>query len=177
MWNLLQFDLTPQSKGWYAISDQWRRFMGIQWRPVRVGLVALAAAQLVGVNLWAWHQGRMVKQKRAEMVTVLKQAHPQVQVVFDAYAQMQKETELLRASAGQVGDNDLESLMGAAATVWPADQPSASIQYDGTSLTLTPPRTWSPADIEQIRGRLSAAGITLEPGPDGRVTLRRAARS
>ena len=177
MWNLLQFDLTPQSKGWYAISDQWRRFMGIQWRPVRVGLVALAAAQLVGVNLWAWHQGRMVKQKRAEMVAVLKQAHPQVQAVFDAYAQMQKETELLRASAGQVGDNDLESLMGAAATVWPADQPSASIQYDGTSLTLTPPRTWSPADIEQIRGRLSAAGITLEPGPDGRVTLRRAARS
>ena len=151
--------------------------MGIQWRPVRIGLAALAVAQLVGVNLWAWHQGRLVKQKRAEMVTVLKQAHPHVQAVFDAYAQMQKETEVLRASAGQVGDSDLESLMAAAATVWPSDQPSASLQYDGTSLTLTPPRTWSPADIEQIRGRLNAAGISMESASDGRVTLRRAARS
>ncbi|MDE1997582.1 MAG: general secretion pathway protein GspL [Burkholderiales bacterium] len=177
MWNLLQFDLTPQSKGLYAVSDQWRRFMGIQWRPVRLGLIYLAVAQLVGLNLWAWHQARTVKQKRAEMVTILKQAYPQVQVVIDPYAQMQKETDLLRAAAGQIGDSDLESLMAAAATVWPADEPSASIQYDGVSLTLTAPRTWSPADIEQIRNRLSAAGVVLETAGDGRLTLHRAGRS
>lgn len=177
MWNLLQFDLTPQSKGWYALSDQWRRFMGVQWRPVRVGLAALAVAQLVGLNLWAWHQSRTVKQKRTEMVAVLKQAHPQVQAVFDAYAQMQKETDLLRAAAGQVGDNDLESLMAAAATVWPPNQPSALIQYDGVALSLTQPPSWSPADIEQIRERLSASGIQLDASGDGRLTLRRAARS
>lgn len=177
MWNLLQFDLTPQSKGWYALSDQWRRFMGVQWRPVRVGLAALAVAQLVGLNLWAWHQSRTVKQKRTEMVAVLKQTHPQVQAVFDAYMQMQKETDLLRASAGQVGDNDLESLMAAAATVWPPNQPSALIQYDGTALSLAQPPSWSPSDIAQIRERLSASGIQLDASGDGRLTLRRAARS
>ncbi|HET6789176.1 MAG TPA: type II secretion system protein GspL [Aquabacterium sp.] len=177
MWNLLQFDLTPQSKGWYALSDQWRRFMGVQWRPVRVGLAALAVAQLVGLNLWAWHQSRTIKQKRTEMVAVLKQAHPQVQAVFDAYLQMQKETDLLRASAGQVGDNDLESLMAAAATVWPPNQPSALIQYDGTALSLAQPPSWSQSDIAQIRERLSASGIQLDASGDGRLTLRRAARS
>ncbi|MFN4264623.1 MAG: type II secretion system protein GspL [Aquabacterium sp.] len=176
MWNLLQFDLTPQSKGLYAVSDQWRRFMGIQWRPVRIGLVALAVAQIIGLNLWAWHQNRQVKLKRAEMVAVLKQAHPQVQAVLDASAQMQRETEALRASAGQVGDNDLESLMGAAASVWPADQPSRMIQYDGSSLSLMAPPTWSGADIERIRERLSAAGIEVESPGDGRLTLRRLAR-
>ncbi|HET8869850.1 MAG TPA: type II secretion system protein GspL [Aquabacterium sp.] len=177
MWNLLQFDLTPQSKGWYAVSDQWRRFMGIQWRPVRFGLASLAVAQLLGLNLWAWHQNSTVKHKRAEMVAILKQTYPQVQVVIDPYTQMQKETDLLRAAAGQVGGNDLESLMAAAATVWPADQPSSLIQYDGVSLTLAAPRSWSPADIEQIRTRLSAAGISLEASGDGRLTLHRAGRS
>lgn len=151
--------------------------MGVQWRPVRIGLVSLAVAQLVGLNLWALNQGRMLKQKRAEMVSVLKQAHPQVQYVQDAFVQMQKETDQLRATAGQVGDSDLESLMAAAATVWPSDQPSASIQYDGSALTLTPPRTWSPSDVEQIKMRLSAAGVLVDVGGDGRLTLRRAARS
>lgn len=177
MWNLLQFDLTPQSKGLYALSDQWRRFMGVQWRPVRMGLVSLAVAQLVGLNLWALNQERMLKQKRAEMVTVLKQAHPQVQYVQDAVVQMQKETDQMRAAAGQVGDSDLESLMAAAATVWPADQPSASLQYDGVALTLTPPPTWGPSDLEQIKMRLQAAGVMADVGGDGRLTLRRAARS
>lgn len=173
MWNLLQFDLTPQSKGWYAVTDQWRRFMGIQWRPVRVGLVSLVIAQILGLNLWAWHQSRQVKLKRAEMVAVLKQAHPQVQAVLDAYAQMQRETEALRAAAGQVGDNDLESLMGAAATIWPVDQPSRQIQYDGSSLSLMAPTSWSGADIERVRERLAAAGVDLESPGDGRLTLRR----
>lgn len=176
MWNLLQFDLTPQSKGWYAVSDQWRRFMGIQWRPVRIGLVSLAVAQIVGLNLWAWHQNRQVKLKRVEMVAVLKQAHPQVQAVLDAYAQMQRETEALRAAAGQVGDNDLESLMAAAATVWPPDEPSRMIQYDGSSLSLMAPPTWSGADMERIRERLAAAGVEVEAPGDGRLTLRRVAR-
>src|SRR3990167_575363 len=26
MWNLLQFELTPSSKGWQAVTDQWRQF-------------------------------------------------------------------------------------------------------------------------------------------------------
>lgn len=178
LWNLLQFELTPRSKGLHALSDQWRRVMSPQWRPVRAGLMALVVVQVLGLNLWAWHQQRDVQRKRAEMVQLLKQAHPQVQVVLDAPVQMQKETELLRAAAGQPGGNDLEALMGAVATAWPADQPAASLQYDGSSLTLAAPPGWGPTELEALRERLGAAGVQLDLDPGAaRMTVRRAPRA
>lgn len=176
LWNLLQFELTPRSKGLYALTDQWRRVMSPQWRPARIGVLALVAAQVLGLNLWAWHEKQQVKAKRAEMVQLLKAAHPQVVAVLDAQVQMQKETEALRAQAGQPGDNDLEALMGAVALAWPLEQPVAALQYDGSTLVLTPPRGWGPGQIEDLRGRLGSAGLALELA-DGRLTVRRAPRS
>ena len=38
--------------------------------------------------------------------------------------------------AGQPGGNDLEALMSALASSWPPDQPTAGLQYDGSSLTV-----------------------------------------
>lgn len=177
LWNLLQFELTPRSKGLHALSDQWRRLMSPQWRPVRMGLVTLLVVQVLGLNLWAWHQQRDVQRKRGEMVRLLKQAHPQVQVVLDAPVQMQKETEQLRAAAGQPGDNDLEALMGAVAAAWPAETPVAALQYDGSSLTLSAPAGWGPNELEALRERLGAAGLQLDLDPAAaRFTVRRAPR-
>ena len=176
LWNLLQFELTPRSKGVHALSDQWRRFMSPQWRPARVGLMALVGVQLLGLNLWAWQQKQQVQAKRGELVRILKQAHPQVQVVLDAPAQMQRETEALRAAAGATGDNDLEALMGMVAMAWPPLRPTASLQYDGTTLTLMPPTGWGPDDLTQFRARLSASGAQVEPLTDGRLQVRRAPR-
>ena len=173
LWNLLQFELTPRSKGVYAVSDKWRRFMGPQWRPARVGLMTLVGAQVLGLNLWAWQQAHLVKTKRASMALVLKQAHPQITVVLDAAAQMQRETEALRAAAGQPGDNDLEALMAAVASAWPPEQPTAGMQYDGSSLTLMPPASWGPPELDQFRSKLSAAGLQVDTA-DGRLTVRRA---
>jgi general secretion pathway protein L len=177
LWNLLQFELTPRSKGLYALSDRWRRFMGPQWRPARVGLAALVAVQLLGLNLWAWQQQSLLKNKRAELTRILRQAHPQVSAVLDAPVQMQRETEALRAAAGQVGDSDLEALMGAVATAWPPEQPAASLQYDGTTLSLSPPAGWGPDEFVQLRARLGSAGIEIEPSNEGRLMVRRAGRS
>ena len=176
LWNLLQFELTPSSKGLHALTDQWRRFMSPQWRPARVGLAALVAVQLLGLNLWAWQQKQQVQDKRNELARILKQAHPQVSAVLDAPVQMQRETESLRAAAGQAGDNDLEALMGAVATAWPPERPTASLQYDGTSLTLSPPVGWGPDELTQFRARLGAAGVEVEPLGDGRMSVRRAPR-
>lgn len=175
LWNLLQFELTPRSKGLYAVTDQWRRFMGPQWRPARVGLLALVGAQVLGLNLWAWQQQQLVKTKRASMAQMLKQAHPQVQVVLDAGVQMRRETEALRAQAGQAGDNDLEALMAAVAGAWPAEQPTAGLQYDGSSLSVMPPSSWGPAELEQFRAKLSAVGVQVDTA-DGRLTVRRVLR-
>jgi len=172
IWNILQFELTPRSKGVYALSDQWRRFMSPQWRPARMGLLALVGAQVLGLNLWAWQQSQQVKAKRAAMVALLKQAHPQVQAVLDAPAQMRRETEALRAQAGQAGGNDLEALMAVVASAWPPEQPTAGLQYDGNSLTVMPPASWGPAELDQFRSRLGTAGVQVESA-DGRLTVRR----
>lgn len=176
LWNLLQFELTPRSKGLYAVTDRWRRFMGPQWRPARIGLLALVGAQVLGLNLWAWQQSQLVKSKRASMAQVLKQAHPQVQVVLDAAVQMRRETEVLRAQAGQAGDNDLEALMAAVAGAWPPEQPTAGLQYDGSSLTVMPPAGWGPSELDQFRAKLGAVGVQVD-NTDGRLTVRRASRS
>ena len=175
LWNLLQFELTPRSKGLYAMTDQWRRVMSPQWRPARIGLLALVGAQVLGLNLWAWQQQQLVKTKRASMIQVLKQAHPQVQVVLDAPVQMRRETEALRALAGQAGDNDLEALMAAVASAWPPEQPTSGLQYDGTSLTVMPPAAWGPADLDRFRSKLGASGIQVESA-DGRLTVRHGAK-
>ena len=177
LWNLLQFELTPRSKGLYALSDQWRRVMGPQWRPARVGLLALVVVQLLGLNLWAWQQKQLVQGKRLELTRILRQAHPQVTAVLDAPVQMQRETEALRAAAGQPGDNDLEALMGVVATAWPPERPSATLDYDGSSLTLSAPAGWGPDELIQLRARLAAAGIEVEPTNDGKLMVRRAPRS
>jgi general secretion pathway protein L len=172
IWNILQFELTPRSKGLYALSDRWRRFMSPQWRPARMGLLALVGAQVLGLNLWAWQQSQLVKAKRAAMVQVLKQAHPQVQAVLDAPAQMLRETEALRAQAGQAGGNDLEALMAAVASAWPPEQPTGGLQYDGSALTLMPPASWGPADLDAFRSKLGAAGLQVDVA-DGRLSVRR----
>src|SRR5690606_36326871 len=72
LWNLLQFELTPQSKGLQAVVDQWRQFLSPQWRPVRAGITMLVAVQVIGLNAWAWHQQRQVKLKKEEVTAVLK---------------------------------------------------------------------------------------------------------
>lgn len=175
LWNLLQFELTPRSKGLNAVTDQWRVLMSPQWRPARVGVVALVAAQVLGLNLWAWNQQHLVKQKKAAMVALLKEAHPQVRAVLDAPLQMQRETEALRAAAGQPGDNDLEALMAAVASAWPVDKPTGGLQYDGSTLIVMPPAGWGQPDIDGLRERLAAAGVTVEP-VDGRLAVRRSPR-
>ncbi len=137
-----------------------------------MGLSALAVAQILGLNLWAWQQERVLKQKRSEMISLLKTAHPQVKVVLDAQVQMQQETDTLRASAGQPGDSDLEGLMGLVASAWPADQPSGGLRYDGTSLLVAPPQSWGPSEMEMFRAKLSATGAQVEV-VDGRLGVRR----
>ncbi len=176
LWNVLQFELTPRSKGLHALNDHWRSFLSPKWRPARVGLMALVAAQVLGVNLWAWQQQNLVKQKKAAMVALLKDTHPQVQAVLDAPLQMQRETDMLRAAAGQPGDNDLEALMGAVASAWPVDRPTGGLQYDGSSLSLMPPAGWGQTELDGLRDRLAAAGLRVELS-DGRIVVNRPSRS
>lgn len=159
LWNLLQFDLAAKHRGAVALRDAMRRWKSASWRPVRWGVAVLVALQVVGLNLYAWHLERQIGAKREAMTALLRATHPQVRAVLDAPAQMQRETELLRAAAGRVGDSDLETLLGVAASAWPDGQPPlATLRFENGRLSFSG-AGWSAQQVEQFRSQLNAGGI------------------
>lgn len=171
LWNLRQFELAPRHRGVSALREAQRRFFGIDWRPVRWGLGALVAVQLVGINVAAWQQRSSLAAKRAEMSQLLTAAHPQVRAVFDPAAQMQRETDLLRTAAGRSGEADLEAALRAAASGWPPDSPVQTLNFEGGRLSLAAP-DWDEAQIAAFRDALAPTGWQVEAA-DGRLTLSR----
>ena len=172
-WNLLQFDLAPQRRGTRALAEAARQLLSPAWRPARWGLVALLLAQVVGLNLWAWHQQRQIDGQRQAMADLLRSAHPQVRAVLDAPLQMARETEQLRERAGVPGDTDFEPLLAAAAAAWPEGQPPApQLRYEPGRLSL-PATGWAPPAIEQLRQRLQPTGWVADSA-EGRLTIQRA---
>ena len=170
--NLRQFDLAARHRGMQALREAVKRLRSTEWRAVRWGLSALVAVQLLGLNLQAWQQAQLLQAKRAEMVGLLKTAHPGVRAVLDAPLQMERETERLRAAAGRPGDNDLEALLGAAASAWP-DQlgPAQMLRFEAGRLTVAAPG-WAEPQLTQFRDRLRGAGYGADFS-EGRVTVSR----
>ena len=176
LWNLRQFDLARRNRGARALRDSARRFFSTEWRPVRFGLAALLIAQIVGLNLWAWYQGSAIETKQAAMQSLVKSTYPNVNaqdVQRDADAVMQRETQSLRALAGKPGDTDLETMLQAAASAWPADRPPVdTVRFEPGKLTLSA-AGWSDAQVAQFRSLLGPGGWAVE-STQGRLTLSRA---
>ncbi|MES2890298.1 MAG: type II secretion system protein GspL [Pseudomonadota bacterium] len=176
LWNLRQFSLARKSKGLRAAGDFWRLFLAPRWRPVRAGLITLIVLQVLGLNLWAWHQQSEIKARSAAADGVLTATFPQVRAVLDAPVQMQRELQALRAVAGKPGDNDLEPMLQAAASAWPADRPPVdNFEFKGGRLSLAA-AGWSDGQLTQFRSRLSPAGWQVESA-EGRITLSRTSLS
>lgn len=172
--NLRQFDLVPRRRGTLLLREAARRLLSPEWRPVRWGLAALLAVQVVGLNAHAWQQRQAIADKRAAMNALLRETHPGVRAVLDAPLQMQRETERLRAAAGRPGDSDLEVLLAAAAAAWPDGQgPVQALRFEAGRLTLAAPGFGEP-QLAQFRQRLRVAGFSVELA-DGRLTVARGA--
>ena len=172
-WNLRQFELAPRTRGLRAVRQVYRDLMQKSWAPVRWGLAGLLLVQVLGLNIWAWQQNRQLAQLRSSIEGVLRSTHPQVRAVLDAPLQMQRETEALRVQAGRAGEQDLESLLSAAATAWPTDRgPLDALNFETGKLSLSA-QGWSEAQLGSFRRQLQSEGWQLELG-DGRMTLRRA---
>ena len=171
--NLRQFELASRHRGLRAVGALGKRFLSAEWRLVRVGLVALLALQLLGLNAYAWQQKQVLQSRRTAINEVLRTAYPGVQTVLDAPAQMAGETERLRAAAGRPGGADFEVALSAAAAAWPDGKgPVGSLRYESGRLTLAA-AGWSAADVTAMRERLRPAGWTVELA-EGRLTLARA---
>ena len=172
-WNLRQFDLAPRARGARALRLVSRALMRKPWQPVRWGLAALLLVQLLGLNLWAWHQNRQLAARREAVTATLTSTFPQVRAILDAPAQMQKQLDLLRVSAGSIGEQDLEALLGAAATAWPTDRPPTdALAFEPGRLTVSA-QGWSTPQIEKFRAQLQSEGWQLDAS-DGKLTVSRA---
>ena len=165
LWDLRQFDLAQRNRGARALRDALRKFTSPQWRPVRWGLAGLLAVQIVGLNLWAWHQRGEIAARQQAIQAAVRNAFPRVSdldVQRDAAAVMQREVQSLRTLAGKPGDTDLEGMLMAAASAWPTDRPPLdSLRYEPGRLTLVA-SGWSEQQMAQFRSLLQPAGWQLE---------------
>ena len=176
LWNLRQFDLARRNRGTRALRDSARRFFSPEWRPVRWGIAALVVAQIVGLNVWAWHQRGVIEARQLAMQTLVKATYPNVSptdVQRDADAVMQRETQALRTLAGKPGETDLEPMLQAAASAWPSERPPVeTMRFEPGRLTLAAPG-WSNEQIAQFRGLLRTTGWSVDVS-EGRLVLSRA---
>lgn len=173
LWNLRQFDLVAHHRGARAARNAWRRWRSPPWRPVRYGLAALLAVQLIGLNAWALHLRAEQSAQQQAMVTLLQTTFPQVRAVLDAPLQMQREVDALRAAAGRPSATDVEPMLQAAAAAWPEGLPPVdSLRYEPGRLTLSA-SGWSDDNVAQFRQQLQPLGWQLE-ATEGRLLLTRA---
>ncbi|PZP35748.1 MAG: general secretion pathway protein GspL [Roseateles depolymerans] len=174
-WDLRQFDFAPRARGAHALRLVSRTLMRKTWRPVRIGLAALVAVQVLGLNLWAWQQHRELNARRDALSATLTEAFPQIRDPLDPPVQMQKNLDLLRANAGSVGEQDLEALLAAAATAWPGDRPPTdALSFEPGRLSV-PAQGWNPAQIDNFRSQLQSEGWRLDSS-DGRLVISRASK-
>ena len=176
LWNLRQFDLARRTRGARAFGDWVRKARSPAWRPVRVGLAAFALAQIVGLNLWAWHQKAEVETRRVAIQSLVKKTFPRVgdgDVQRDAAAVMARETQSLRTLAGKSGESDLEPMLQAAAAAWPGERPPVeTVRFEPGKLTLAA-SGWSDQQIDQFRAALRPTGFRVDAG-EGRLVVSRA---
>jgi general secretion pathway protein L len=131
-WDLAQFGLranarSRQLKNWQrTASHLWH---SPAWRPARWGLWLLLAAQLVGINAWAWKTRADWQAQQSSWAQVLRETFPQTSLVVDAPLQMAQQVERLRQGSGQLGAGDLETMLAALGQALPPG--------------LTAPRQWS----------------------------------
>ncbi|SFD84545.1 type II secretion system protein GspL [Paracidovorax konjaci] len=141
-----------------------------QWRAARWALGVCVAAQLVGLNAWAWQERQALAAKQAGVRNALTQTFPQVQVVVDAPVQMEREVARLRQEAGGVSARDLEPLLAAAGGALPGGRLPTAIEYAAGELRLRGIEL-QPAELSAANERLAATGYRAQVR-DGAVLLR-----
>jgi general secretion pathway protein L len=128
------------------------------WRPVRWGLVALIALQVLGLNALAWRERSHLDAQQASLQNILKTTFPSVTLVIDAPLQMQREVDLLQQKSGAVSSTDLEPLLATLASVLPAGQTPAQLHFSQQALRV---QGVTPDTPTNRMSQLQAQGLSL----------------
>jgi general secretion pathway protein L len=179
-WDLAQGPLarSPAQLRRQALGRAWDNLRSAPaWAPLRWGLVALVAVQLLGLNAAAWQQERQLNQLRQDLNRMLTDTFPSQTVIVDAPLQMQRELANLRRSRGQLSPSDAEWLLARWAELHRSNgQPmpaSQGMDYSGDGLRLrglasSADASWAPAlQSLGVRARIEGDALVLSPGVVG----------
>ena len=128
------------------------------WSPVRWGLFALLALQVVGLNALAWREHSALNEQQAALQTILKTSFPSVTLVIDAPLQMQREVNALQQKSGVASSTDLEPLLASLARVLPAGQWPTQLHYANHVLRV---HGVTPINDDAAHAALKAQGLRL----------------
>jgi general secretion pathway protein L len=167
-WDLAQFDLQNNQR-----SRSWKRVTGIasglmqspRWRAARFALGGLVAANLVGLNAWAWAERNRVESKEAAIKDVLTATFPSVKVVVDAPVQMARELALLRQGAGGTSSSDFDSLLASFGALSLTSKSPTSIEYAANEIRIKG-LDLSSAQVAQAADQLKRQGLRLSSESD-----------
>lgn len=131
-WDLAQFDLIASGS-----TRLWKRAHGLgqslwrapRWRAARWAALVLVAANVLGLNAWAWKEQAGLKAKQLAVQEALTRTFPNVKVVVDAPLQMAREVALLRQATGAASGRDLESMLAALGSQAPAGHPATAVEF------------------------------------------------
>lgn len=138
-WDLAQFDLANTSR-----TRSLKRTLGLaqtllrapQWRAARLGVVLLLAANLLGLNAWAWKEQASWQSRRQAIERTLTRTFPSVTVVVDAPLQMAREVAALRQATGTPSGRDLEAVLAAAGSALPPGKNVSALEYSAGEVRL-----------------------------------------
>lgn len=132
-WDLAQFEWAASGTGrWRAWGQLWQ---APSWRPLRWGLLTLLLVNLVGLQLWSWQEKKHQQSQKASIEAVLRSSFPQVKVVIDPLAQMQREVQSLALASGSPDASDLGVMLSALAES--GAPPAKQVSYSTGQLQLT----------------------------------------
>ena len=170
-WDLAQFDLvnTSRSRTWKRMTTWGSKLLRApQWRAARWATVGLVAANLIGLNAWAWKEQSQLAAKRQAVRDVLVQTFPGVRVVVDAPVQMTRELALLRQAAGGVSNGDFERILESFGAEVPANAIPSAIEYVANEVRLKGLNLTS-AQLAQATDNLRRQGMAVRSDGDAVV--------
>jgi general secretion pathway protein L len=177
-WDLAQFDLasTGGSRAFKKFAAQWRELLAApQWRAARWGVAVLVAANLLGLNAWAWKEQSALESKRGDVRNLLTQTFPGVKVVVDAPVQMEREVTVLRQATGAASGSDLESVLSALGVVAPPNRAVTGIEYSAGEARIKG-LALSAQEATGVTGGMRTQGYAARAEGDSLVIRQEAAR-
>ncbi len=170
-WDLAQFDLALGGRS-HALrrlaSTTQSLLRAPQWRAARWALGVLVAAQLIGLNAWAWKERQALAAKQAAVRSSLLQAFPKIPLVVDAPTQMEREVAQLRQRTGSLSAQALEPMLSAAGQALPKGTRPQGIEYSNQELRLRGVRLDAAAQ-QQLQTQLATQGYAARVDAQGLV--------